>query len=722
MGLLKAISTGIVCCSMVACMMTGEPENADDIILIEDFNSGSYGDWTVEGEAFDKGPGESRMVGIMAGGFAAGSRGKPVGTLTSPPFTIERNTIYFLWGTREHEFDGSAGDLAVELLVDGDVVRALVPISPSYKFHAMYWEAWDVADLKGKDARIRIVDNSDWAEIVVDHIFQSEFPAEQPVLERTLAITKPVLNFPVKNGAVRHYIELVVDGKPVRAMDVALATDDIDYWVVADLSPWLGEELLIRTHQHPLASAHVLDRISVEDGIRDAEDLYTEPLRPQFHFSTKRGWLNDPNGLVYYDGEYHLYYQHNPYGWDHSRNDINKNWGHAVSTDLVHWKELAGAIYPDHLGPIYSGSSVVDQHNTAGFQTGEEKPIVSFYTSAGGRSPWSDGEFFSQSMAYSNDRGRTFTPYEDNPVLPYIGYANRDPKVIWYEPTGNWVMVLYLQKGAMAFFTSHDLKTWEYQSEFEVRFQDCPELFELPVDGDEENTKWVLYSGIGNYFVGEFDGKKFTPESKSIRYGYFHGRSFYASQTFSDMTDGRRVQIAWGFLIHMPDMPFNQQMLFPVELSLRLTDDGIRMFANPVREIASIHGEEHRWTDVELRPGQNPLSGIVDGLYDIEAEFELGDTDEFGFRLNGVTVAYNVDEGILSCGRDKAALNPLDGKIRLRILVDRTTIEIFANGGHLYMPIRAIPEGETSGLAVFAEGGEALIRSLVIHELKSIWN
>jgi len=721
MGLLRAIATGIMCCSMVACVTNGAPGNADDIILIEDFDSGSYGAWTVEGDAFAKGPRETRLVGKMADGLAAGSTGKATGTLTSPPFTVERNAIYFLWGTREHEGDGSAGDLAVELLVDREVTRSLVPTSPSYKFHAMFWEAWDVADLKGKTARIRFVDNSDWADIVVDHIFQSNIPAKEPVLERTLAITKPALNLPVKNGAVRHYIELVVDGKPVRAMDVELATDDIDYWVVTDLSPWLGKELLIRTHQHPLANAHILDRISVEDGIRDAEDLYTEPLRPQFHFSTKRGWLNDPNGLVYHDGEYHLYYQHNPYGWDHSRNDLNKNWGHAVGTDLVHWKELAGAVYPDHLGPIYSGSSVVDRHNTAGFQTGKEKPIVAIYTSAGGRSPWSDGEFFSQSIAYSNDRGRTFTPYEGNPVLPYIGYTNRDPKVIWYEPTGNWVIVLYMQKGAMAFFTSHDLKTWEYQSEFEVRFQDCPELFQLPVDGNEQNKKWILYGGIGSYFVGEFDGKKFTPESKLIRYGYFHGRSFYASQTFSDTTDGRRVQIAWGFLIHMPDMPFNQQMLFPVELSLHTTGDGIRMFAYPVREIASIHGKEHRWTDVEIEPGQNILSGIAGGLYDIEAEFESSDADEFGFRINGVTVAYNVDTGMLSCGKTKVALKPLDGRIRLRILVDRTTIEIFANGGQVYMPIRALPDGDTSGLAVFEEGGKVLIRSLVVHELKSIW-
>ena len=160
-------------------------------------------------------------------------------------------------------------------------------------------------------------------------------------------------------------------------------------------------------------------------------DLYREALRPQFHFSSKRGWINDTNGPVYYDGEYHLYYQHNPFGWDHSRNDCNKTWGHAVSTDLVHWTELPGVVHPDHLGPIYSGSAVVDEHNTTDFQTGKEKPIVAVYTSAGGRSPWSEGESFSQSIAYSNDRGRTFTAYKGNPVQPNIEYINRDPRAIW---------------------------------------------------------------------------------------------------------------------------------------------------------------------------------------------------------------------------------------------------------------------------------------------------
>jgi sucrose-6-phosphate hydrolase SacC (GH32 family) len=610
--------------------------------------------------------------------------------------------------------------VAVEFLVKDKVVRSLVPTSPSSKFHAMFWEAWDVTQFVGDIGRIRIVDKSDWAGIFIDHIIQSDISAKRPLLERTIAVTKPILNFPVKTGAVRHYIELVVDGKQVRAMDVELATDDdIDYWVVTDISPWLGRELLIRTRQHPLGNKYILNRISVGDGIRGAENLYCEILRPQFHFSSKRGWISDTNGLVYYDGEYHLYYQHNPYGWDHSRNDYNKTWGHAVSTDLVHWTELPCVIHPDHLGSIYSGSAVVDEDNTTDFMTSKEKPIIAVYTSAGGRTPWSKGKTFSQSIAYSNDRGRTFTPYEGNPVQPNIEYINRDPRVIWYEPTSQWVIVLHFHERAMAFFTSDDLKTWQFQSEFKSRYLiDCPELFQLAVDGDEDNKKWILYGGSGAYYVGDFDGKIFKPETEITQYNY--GNCFYASQTFSNVPKGRRIQLAWG-TIPMEGMPFNQQLLFPVDLTLHTTEDGLRMFAFPVKEIESIHRKKYAWTDLQLKLGQNTLSEFSGELFDIDAEFEIGNAEAFGFWINAYTVEYHSGKSELSCDGVKSKLKPIGRKIRLRILVDRASIEIFANDGLVYMPIRALPTGHEGGIEVFSKGGKTKLRNLKIYELNSIW-
>jgi sucrose-6-phosphate hydrolase SacC (GH32 family) len=691
---------------------------ADDLILIEDFEAISYGDWTVEGEAFGKGPIEEDMVGTL-GRRVAVSTGKGVGTLTSPDFTIKRDAIYILWGTWEHVINGSAGDLAIELLVEDKVVRALIPPSPSSKFHAMFWEAWDVTQFVGDTGRIRIVDNSDWAGINIDHIIQSDVPAKRPLLERSINVTKPILNFPLKTGAARHYIELFVDGKQIRAMDIELATDDIDYWVVTDLSPWMGKELLMHTRQHPLGNKQILDRISVEDSIREADDLYRESLRPQFHFSSKRGWISDTNGLVYYNGEYHLYYQHNPYGWDHSRNDYNKTWGHAVSTDLVHWTELPDVIHPDHLGSIYSGSAVVDEDNTTGFQTGKEKPIVAVYTSAGGRTPWSEGKPFSQSIAYSDDRGRTFIPYEGNPVLPNIEYINRDPRVIWHDPTSQWVIVLHFHGRAMAFFTSDDLKTWKKQSEFESPYLiDCPELFQLAVDGNENNKKWIIHGGSGAYYVGDFDGKKFKPETEIIQYNY--GNCFYASQTFSNVPKGRRIQLAWG-TIPMEGMPFNQQLLFPVELTLRTTEEGLRMFAYPVKEIESIYAKEYTRSDIDLTPGQSILSDVNGEFFDIDAEFEVSDAETLGFWINGYSIEYHSDKNELFCDGEKSKLEPICRKIRLRILVDRVSIEIFANDGLVYMPIRALPKKGQTGIEVFSKGGNSKIKNLKIYELNSIW-
>jgi sucrose-6-phosphate hydrolase SacC (GH32 family) len=574
----------------------------------------------------------------------------------------------------------------------------------------------------GKSALIKIIDNDKrtGAHIDVDQIVQNDIPPGGALLSRKITITKPVINFPVEEQGVRHFIELIVDDKPVRSMDVALAADKIDYWTFTDLSPWLGKEMTIRTRQF-FGSPTILDKISAEDGILDAADLYHEPLRSQFHFSPKRGWLNDPNGLVCYDGEYHLYYQHNPFGCDFSRNDCNKSWGHAVSKDLIHWTELPDAVYPDSLGSIFSGSAVVDEFNTAGFQTGKEKSIVAVFTSAGGRNPWSEGRPFTQSIAYSNDRGRTFTKYNGNPVVGNLEYVNRDPKVIWYEPEKKWVMVLHFDQRSMAFFNSNDLKTWEYKSQFEVGHEDCPELFSLPVDGDETKRKWILYSGSGHYYVGEFDGEEYKSETDEIKYNY--GNCFYASQTFNNMPekDGRRIQIAWGGTIPTPGIPFSQIMLFPVELTLRSTDEGLRMFPYPVKEIVNLYTKKYSWSDVQLLEGENILSAVSGELFDINAEFIIGEGKEFGFVIHGKQIRYNRDNLQLTCGNLIAKLSPVDGKIRMRILVDRVSIEIFANNGRIYMPVSAIPTQDEKGINVYTSGGNTTASSIKINELRSIW-
>jgi len=394
-------------------------------------------------------------------------------------------------------------------------------------------------------------------------------------------------------------------------------------------------------------------------------------------------------------------------------------WGHAVSTDLVHWTELGDALHPDEWGTMFSGSGVVDWNNTTGFQTDDDPPMICIYTSAGGTNPWSEGKPYTQGIAYSNDRGRTWTKYEGNPVQGHINGGNRDPKVIWWEETNEWVIVLYLSDSRMAFFRSPDLKRWELQSVLQS-FHECPELFQLAVDGDEDNKRWILYGAAGEYSVGDFDGSEFTSEGEAIRYN--HGNCFYASQTFSDIPeeDGRRIQIAWG-QVDLPGMPFNQMMDFPVELTLHSTEEGLRMFAEPVEEIELLHKNTHEWTDETIEPGENLLAGIDGELFHIRAEFELGDADELGFSIRGVPVTYNVEDGRLTCKRESASLKPVDGKIRLELIVDRVSIEIFANDGRVYMPMRALPDDDATGIEVFARGGDAKLTSLEVNELNSIW-
>lgn len=447
-------------------------------------------------------------------------------------------------------------------------------------------------------------------------------------------------------------------------------------------------------------------------------ELYNERYRPQFHFTAKQNWLNDPNGLMYYKGEYHLFFQHNPSGINWG----NMTWGHAISKDMVHWNQIENAIYPDKLGTIFSGSGVVDWNNTTGFQTGDEKPLICIYTSAGGTSDESKGQPFTQSIAYSNDKGRTWTKYEKNPVLGHIIGSNRDPKVIWHEPTEKWIMTLYLDGNDYALFSSPNLKEWTRLSDINLpNTSECPDIFELSVDGDPNNKKWVFWGANGNHYIGTFDGKTFKAESDLLRTDF--GANFYAAQTWSDIpkSDGRRIQIAWMNGGKYPDMPFNQQMTFPVELTLRTTPYGIRLFRKPIKEIENIHQKEYFWQDQILPPKNDILLGIKGDLFNIYAEIDLYKSSEVGFVIYGEKVQYNKESKQLSCLGRSALLEPIDNKISLQILVDRTSIEVFGNDGLVSLSSCFLPDLDNENLSIYSLDGEANIILLKVYELKSAW-
>jgi fructan beta-fructosidase len=438
--------------------------------------------------------------------------------------------------------------------------------------------------------------------------------------------------------------------------------------------------------------------------------LYHETYRPQFHFTPARNWMNDPNGLVYYSGEYHLFFQHNPSG----RQWGNMTWGHAVSRDLVHWRQLPNAIQPDRLGTIFSGSAVVDAANTAGFKSGKESPLVCIYTSA--------GKPFTQSIAYSNDRGRSWTKYAKNPVLNHIAGDNRDPKVFWHKPTKKWVMALYLDGNRYALFGSPNLKVWTKLCDVPMPgCAECPDFFPLAVDGDPHNVRWIFWAANGRYRIGSFDGQTFKPETAPLQ--SLWGANDYAAQTYNNIpsTDGRRIQIAWMNGGVYPDMPFNQQMTFPRELTLPRTTDGFHLCMRPVREISRLYAKKHNWNDLTLKPGTNPLAGLRGELWDIETRINLQDAKEVTLTVRGVPIHYDCRKAILTCLGRSAPVPLTDGMLKLRVLVDRTSIEIFAADGRVTMCSCFVPNLSNRSLALFVKGGQVRARSLKVTEIRSAW-
>lgn len=524
--------------------------------------------------------------------------------------------------------------------------------------------------------------------------------------ETSIKITKKYLNLPVAHDVGRSRMKFVVDGEEVRSFLIRIPKGIPEYYVFADVSEFMGKELTIAYD----AEDRNLDKIYLSDEIDGHETMYKEENRPQLHFTTRRGWINDPNGLVYYDGEYHLYYQHNPY----ERDSEQKHWGHAVSRDLVHWEELPTAIYPNRWGDIWSGTAVIDYDNTAGWNKGGKPAMIAFYTAASaGRQV--------QCVAYSLDNGRTFTQYEGNPVIDskekWNSIDTRDPKVFWYAPNKEWVMVLHERDGH-SIYTSSDLKKWKYESHT-PGFWECPELFELPVDGDENNRKWVMYGASGTYMIGSFDGRKFTPESGKH---YYTTGTLYAAQTFSNIpaSDGRRIQIGWGRVWH-PGMPFNGQMTLPTELTLRTTGNGVRLFSNPIGEIDRLQKLVVAKKNITAAQGNEILRPYSDNAtLRIKMTLELSHATDAGLNLYGQNVLrydlnFNTVNGVFYSPEDMTSM-----QISADIIMDKTSFEVFVDNGAYSYSMERRPHGNNKEGFHFY-GNNIKIENLEVYTMESVW-
>lgn len=708
----------------------GGETNDPNAIVIADFEGADYGDWKIAGTAFGDGP----ALGTLPGQHeVSGFKGKGLvnsfyngdgttGKLTSPEFKIERSFINFLIGG-----GGFSNRTCMNLLIGGKCVRtATGPNTEPGGSEALVTASWEVREFKGQTAVIEIVDaaTGSWGHINVDQIMQSDIAAKVApklvTLEHALALDKHYLLLPVKTGNVKDskpHAAVLVDGAVVREFDIELS-DQPDWFAHLDVSAWQGKPATLRVTKM-VEDSKSLGLVAASDTIWHAAELYHEPLRGQLHFSPARGWNNDPNGMVFYRGEYHLFFQHNPFGWNWG----NMHWGHAVSKDMVHWQELGDVLAPDKLGAMFSGSAVVDWKNTSGLGKDGQPPLVLIYTAAGSPTV--------QCLASSVD-GRNFTKFSGNPVVKQITAGNRDPKVLWHEPTKEWVMALYvglptegmdengkpLKIHTIHFLISTNLTEWTVTSQIEG-FHECPDIFELPVDGNAQNKKWVLTAANSDYMIGTFDGQTFAPETPKLT-GQV-GRGYYAAQIFSDEPQGRVVQMGW-LRTETRGMAFNQSMSLPNELKLLTTPEGPRLAWIPTKEAQSVRGKFHNFGAVTIRQdSENPLVNVNAELVELRAEFEPSEASVVAFTVRGAKIIYDAKKQEIAVNGIHAPAPLRDGKQKLIIYCDRTALEVFASDGLAYVPLPFQPPTADRSLDIKVTGGSMKFADLQVHELKSIW-
>lgn len=456
---------------------------------------------------------------------------------------------------------------------------------------------------------------------------------------------------------------------------------------------------------------------------------YDQANRPQFHFSSRRNWLNDPNGMVF-DGEnYHLFFQHNPLGtgWG------NMTWGHAISSDMIHWRQLKHALLPyavdGRAGTIFSGTAVRDDNNTLGVQVSSRKTLAAFFSFASGP--------FYQAMAYSTDGGVSWEYHNHGrAVVPNQGFdaGERDPKVFWHEPTQRWVMALWVKQGPgkVRFFTSPNLKDWSFASDLDRDWAfECMDMFEAPVDGNPAQKKWVVYDASFDYEIGTFDGTTFHTEA-----GPFHASrgNFYAAQTFNQAPGGRAVQIGW--MNGGPDsaaaygLPYNQQMSFPCDLTLRTTPDGVRLCVLPVPEISSLVTSSQQLSNQALTPASNLLAGMGNlDLVDLSLEFDPGTATQVILDLPRTSLRYEKATGVFTFtgtdGNQAVAMDgsfmPRNGRVKLRLLLDRLSLETYAFDGEAFGAHYINPANGTATPSLRSVGGDAFVHSLTVKSLGSAW-
>lgn len=554
-------------------------------------------------------------------------------------------------------------------------------------------------------------------------------------------VTENYILIPVEDNAPESVVQLSVDGEKIgEPMYIRVSQTKTGYWVPIDVSKYKGRKVTL-TFEHVNKTDIGFSRIKQSDSF---EFDYSETYRPLYHFTPKYGWMNDPNGMVYHNGEYHLFYQYNPYGsrW------ANMHWGHAVSKDLVSWEHLPFALAPDSLGSIFSGSAVIDKDNTAGFGN---DAMIAIYTSA--------GKIQTQSIAYSLDNGRTFTTYEENPVLSDLSYPDfRDPKVFWHNATNQWIMALATGQ-TISFYGSDNLKEWNKLSEFGEGIGahggvwECPDLFPLTYNGQ---TKWVLFVSINpggpnggsatQYFIGDFDGKTFKPDALPYPLWLDYGRDNYAGVTWSNIpeSDGRKLFIGWmnnwDYANHIPPVHFKGASTLPRELKLAHNGEHLVVANPPAEEVNALRGNTKK-IDAFTVNKSHTIDNLTEGntgSFEIEMDIEAGSASVFSFILaNGkderTVFSFDPEKGVFGIDRSKSGIvdfsdnfasetikAPLVKKksYQIRIFVDRASVECFVNDGELVQTNSIFPTEPYNSLS-FESDEEVTISSINVYPIRS---
>lgn len=740
--------TRIFCClsgalALISC-------NRD--VVFEDFESNSLGNWSVRGDAFalsgDLGDNCSfvpeDIKGYEGAGYLAGSASADTSSITSRPFSIDSKYVNFLLGGTEGGWSYSS--TSVNLIVDGEKVNTLSPIGGMT--NGLSWMSWDIEQYKGHTATIQVVvapvrkiGNREQSKgyILLDQITMSDknFSDFLPEYSVSLAIDKDYILIPGSSKGVSSRLSVEIDGVNILGtmQRVSLATDDVEYYIPVPVSSYKGKTATVQI-------SNIRKSYKVYKGIITDNDMKVadEPYRPVYHFSPVFGWTNDPNGMYYKDGEWHLSFQYNPYGTTHG----NMHWGNAVSKDLVSWENLPLVIAPDELGAIFSGSAVVDHNNTAGFG---KDAVVGIYTSAGASQR--------QSIAYSIDNGRTFTKYENNPVLADPQQRDfRDPKVNWID--GKWVMSLAVGD-VIRFYGSKNLKEWTLLSEFgrgvgsHAAVWECPDLMKMSYNGKD---KWVLLVSINpggpnggsvtQYFIGDFDGTRFKEDNLPYPLWLDMGEDNYAGVTFGNMED-RHVFMGWmsnwWYSNQTPTRYFRNSMTIPRDLSLKHNGKHLILASTPSPEIFNARASEKKIGDFNVA-GEWTMDQILadnNGAYEIDFTVvpESGKNLTMSLQnTKGEKASFSFDfEGLmLTLDRSKSGLTDFSPKYvtsdiktplvkrseyRIQLFVDRMSTEMFVNDGDVVFTNCVFPTENLNSLVFNSESGNFSIKNMSVYEMKS---